>query len=342
MELVWPTEAYLPSYVAALERGWSANTLRDEAAREELAWIDRDPAGFLASMVDREAAGPPVTLPDGSQAPRLPGYRRWMWDGEFCGSIGYRWAPGTCALPAHVLGHIGYTVVPWKQGRGYATRALKLLLEDIRAEGMPWVELTTDPDNLASQRVITANGGVLVERFRKPAGYGDAEGLRFRIDLAPGADPDKAILDRMTRSFLQAFSPGEDGRVSLGLLRNLFLPEAVIIKACGPTPEVYSLEAFIAPREKLLNDGTLTEFREEEVTARTDIFGNMACRLSVYRKQGRLNGQAFATNGMKTLHFVRTSAGWRMSALAWDDERAGLTIPDRYLKAFPGTGHFPM
>jgi predicted acetyltransferase len=115
--------------------------------------------------------------------PRLPGYRRWMWDGEFCGSIGFRWQPGTSALPPHCLGHIGYSVVPWKQRLGHATRALALLLPDVRKEGLAYVELTTDPDNLPSQKVITANGGVLVKRFRKEPAYGQAEALLFRIPL---------------------------------------------------------------------------------------------------------------------------------------------------------------
>ena len=83
-----------------------------EAAREDLSRIYADAAAFLASMEDREAKGPPVTLPDGSTARRLPGFKRWLWDGEFCGSIGLRWQPGTTALPPHCLGHIGYAVVP--------------------------------------------------------------------------------------------------------------------------------------------------------------------------------------------------------------------------------------
>ncbi|HEX5727497.1 MAG TPA: GNAT family N-acetyltransferase [Longimicrobiaceae bacterium] len=184
MQLVWPAEHYLPSYVAALEQGWSPDTVRPEAtAREQLELIAKDPARFLREQVDPEAKGPPVTLPDGSTVPRLPGYRKWMWDGEFCGSIGFRWQPGTSALPAHVLGHIGYSVVPWKRGRGYATLALKLLLPEAKAEGLDFVEITTDPENVASQRVATANGGVLVERFVPTPHYGDGEKLRFRIDL---------------------------------------------------------------------------------------------------------------------------------------------------------------
>lgn len=183
MELVWPSEEHLASYVRALEQGWSPDNLRPEAAREQLERIARDPAGFLAEQVDVEAKGPAVTLPDGSTVPRLPGYHRWMWDGEFCGVIGFRWQPGTAALPPHCLGHIGYSVVPWKRRRGYATRALGLLLPDAGERGLPYVELTTDADNLASQRVIEANGGELVERFFKPAGYNGAESLRYRIAL---------------------------------------------------------------------------------------------------------------------------------------------------------------
>lgn len=182
--LVWPAEEYLASYVAALERGWSADNARREAAiAEELDAIARDPAAFVRSLVDREAKGPPILAPDGSTFPRLPGFRRWIWDGELCGSIGLRWQPGTSALPPNVLGHVGYAVVPWKQGRGYATRALGMILPDARAEGLAYVEITTNVDNLASQRVILANGGVFVERFTKLPQYGGDDGLRYRIDL---------------------------------------------------------------------------------------------------------------------------------------------------------------
>lgn len=183
MLLVRPAAAHLPSYIAALQRGWSPDNLRPEVAQEERARIEADADGFLAAFDDPEAKGPPVILPDGSTVRRLPGIRRWIWDGEFCGSIGLRWQTGTAELPSHVLGHIGYAVVPWKRGQGHATAALAQLLPEARALGLPHVELTTDLDNLASQHVILSNGGVLVARFDKPAAYGGAAGLRFRIVL---------------------------------------------------------------------------------------------------------------------------------------------------------------
>jgi hypothetical protein len=61
--------------------------------------------------------------------------------------------------------------------------ALAQLLPMARAEGLEWVDLTTDPDNIPSQKVITANGGTLIRRFTKAAAYGGAESLLWRITL---------------------------------------------------------------------------------------------------------------------------------------------------------------
>ena len=184
LHLVQPDLARLPAFAEAVERGWTPDNVRGEAGRLDfLARIAADPAAFLAAADDPDGTAGPIMLPDGREVERLPGFHRWLWDGEFCGQIGLRWARGTAVLPPHVLGHIGYAVVPWKRGRGYATAALRLLLPMAREVGLPYVELTTDPDNQPSQQVILANGGRLIELFVKPEAYGAAEGLRFRIDL---------------------------------------------------------------------------------------------------------------------------------------------------------------
>lgn len=181
MELVWPAAEYLAGYVDALRRGWSPDNLRPEVVQEQLARIADDADRFLAEQVDREGKGPRIILPGGGTVPRLPGYSQWMWDGEFCGSINFRWQPGSTELPPHCLGHIGYAVVPWKRRRGYATRALQLLLLQAANEGLAYVELVTDADNVASQKVVETNGGKLIERFNKPAAYGGVASFRYRI-----------------------------------------------------------------------------------------------------------------------------------------------------------------
>ena len=185
MSLVKPSVEYLGGYRAALTRHWSPNTMDPEAWQWELQRLDADPLAFLATQDDREALGGPLTLPNGTQAPRLPSFKRWIWDGEFVGLVSVRWQPGTPVLPPYVLGHVGYGVVPWKRGQGYATAALGAVLPEVSELGLPYIELTTDLDNVPSQKVITANGGQLVERFLKPAADGiDRPAVRWRIPLA--------------------------------------------------------------------------------------------------------------------------------------------------------------
>jgi len=115
-----------------------------------------------------------------------------MWDGEFCGSIGLRWQPGTDALLEYCLGHVGYAVVPWKQNRGYATQALREILLEAKAEGLRHLEICADPANAVSRRVIEANGGVLVEEFVTTAAYGGKRELRYRIDTQSASRPPAA------------------------------------------------------------------------------------------------------------------------------------------------------
>jgi predicted acetyltransferase len=184
VDLIRPAEQHLTSYLDALERGWLPNDSRPAAGAEDAHRINTEPQAFLDIHEDRTGQGPPVTLTDGSTVPRLPGIRRWIWDGEFSGSIGLRWQAGTPDLPPWCLGHIGYSVVPWKRNRGYATVALRDLLPEAREAGLPYVDLVTDLDNIASQRVIVSNGGVLVEEFTKPAALGAGSVLRYRIATA--------------------------------------------------------------------------------------------------------------------------------------------------------------
>lgn len=186
MKLVEPALEYLPSYAAALATGWSPNNVTNVSA-EQLAAIEGDATGFIAGLVKQ---GGTIKLPDGTIIPKLPFIARWMWDGDFCGSVSLRWQAGTDALPPHSLGHIGYAVVPWKRGRGYASEALRLILVEARSIGLGQIEITTDPDNRASQRVIERNGGRFVETFVNHH-YGPDPHFRYVVELNPAETRDR-------------------------------------------------------------------------------------------------------------------------------------------------------
>jgi hypothetical protein len=132
----------------------------------------------------------------------------------------------------------------------------------------------------------------------------------------------QAELDRLMDLFMASFTNTGGRRPELDVIRDLFVPEGRIIANVGDQPVIMDLDAFIEPRRKMLTDGTLTEFSEWEISERTDMFGSVAHRFSVYGKSGFRHGERFEGRGHKTTQFLRTPAGWRMCSMAWDDEPA--------------------
>lgn len=65
-------------------------------------------------------------------------------------------------------GHIGYAVIPSQRGRGYAKNMLKQSLGFAKAKGLNRVLITCDVNNIASVRVIEANGGVFENTTNEP------------------------------------------------------------------------------------------------------------------------------------------------------------------------------
>lgn len=77
----------------------------------------------------------------------------------YLGSVAVR--HGLTPFLLEVGGHIGYSVRPSARRRGVATEALRLVLPHAAALGIDPALLTCDVDNVASAKVIEANGGVL-------------------------------------------------------------------------------------------------------------------------------------------------------------------------------------
>ena len=89
-------------------------------------------------------------------------------EGQIVGSIGMR-------MSDNQTGHIGYWCASEARGRGITTRALRQLCRYALSElGLERLELITDSDNLASQRVARKVGfrreGVLRSHLRHPDG----------------------------------------------------------------------------------------------------------------------------------------------------------------------------
>ncbi|PSK66002.1 putative ribosomal N-acetyltransferase YdaF [Micromonospora sp. MH33] len=231
----------------------------------------------------------------------------------------------------------GCWLEPGAQGHGLVTRAAERIIDwAVEERGIARVEWRTKSRNARSiavaQRLGMSRDGTLRQV------YPDGEGGRIDLEVwsvladewrarragqprlarrGSRSAEVKAELDGLMATFLGAFANPGGTKPNIGAIEEVFIPEGMIISTVGETPVIYDLRQFVEPREKILTDGTLTEFREWETT---EIYGSIAQRFSEYRKSGYLNGEWFEGRGVKTTQFVRTPSGWKLSSLAWDDE----------------------
>ncbi|ARO24576.1 GNAT family N-acetyltransferase [Rhizobium sp. S9] len=182
--LLAPDLENLLGFEAALAAGWSPDPRRagDQAyIGGELQRLRQDKLKFLDDLSpgdrQRTVSGSPLTV-----------LLFWIWDGEFCGSINLRFLQGTEQLPPEVSGHVGYSVVPWKQRSGRATAALGLLLDVAAKQGLTRLVVLCDEDNDASRRVIERNGGQFFMRGPHPSDRPKRTKLYFW--LHPGPAPE--------------------------------------------------------------------------------------------------------------------------------------------------------
>ncbi|WP_349282496.1 hypothetical protein [Polaromonas hydrogenivorans] len=77
--------------------------------------------------------------------------------------------------------------------------------------------------------------------------------------------PVKAELDRLTMKFFHAMSFEFGEAPSHASIAALFIERGLLIINVGSTPEISSVQEFIAPREALVSSGMLTRFHESEI-----------------------------------------------------------------------------
>lgn len=252
---------------------------------------------------------------------------RWLvlaieYDGRVIGEALLKWASDTDRQ-----GEVGIAMHPDFQGRGLASEAVREMLRlGFDELGLHRITGVCVDANTASARMLERLGFQLEAHlihniFFKGEWTNQLVYALRDDDWRAGRLPvDETELDQAVATFFAAFTSGDDVLDRLEALRDLFLPEAVIVNTSGPEPVAYTVDDFITPRQKLLTDGTLTDFAEYPTGGHFESFGALAHWFGPYAKSGTQNGTSFKTTGMKSLQFAHTSEGWRLTAATWHDE----------------------
>lgn len=149
MQLVLPSLKYKESYIKALEDS------RNETGETQLNRpAENQSFEEFVQQLNDNAKG--INLPQGY----VPATMFWLIDkDEVIGRAQIRHELNDYLLKYG--GHIGFYIRPSKRRMGYGTKILELALIEAKKLSISKALITCDDNNVGSQRIIEANGGVL-------------------------------------------------------------------------------------------------------------------------------------------------------------------------------------
>jgi predicted acetyltransferase len=183
--LVAPAPRYRRSFLEALREGFRRGS-QPVAGAGRIRQLESDFEEYLREITDQ---GGTIRLPTGQIVPKVPYSVFWLIeDEEFIGEASIRHELNDWLLKEG--GHVGYGIRPSRRRQGYGRLILALALEECRKLDIERVLVTCDDGNVASARIIEANGGQLENVITDPAGRGRLR--RYWIALQPRSAPQSA------------------------------------------------------------------------------------------------------------------------------------------------------
>jgi hypothetical protein len=146
------------------------------------------------------------------------------------------------------------------------------------------------------------------------------------------ANDDRDVLQaRVTELYALISGPGDQPRDWLREAE-LFMPQAHMIRTVVgedgiARAEIIAATDYPANFERKMGG---RDFYEVEVHNRIEVFGNIAHVFSTYEAFEDEARTRFLKRGINSIQFYRVDGDWKIAGMVWDDEREGLTMPDRY------------
>ncbi len=152
---------------------------------------------------------------------------------------------------------------------------------------------------------------------------------------------DVDTVDHLVTSLYEVIS-GEAGKPrDWDRFRSLFLPDGRlgVVRPDSPAtkdePASKGDVVFLTPNMYVERDDPFFKangFFERSIANRVEAFGNLVHVWSTYEsRHAKLDSQPFA-RGINSIQIVHAQGRFWIASILWDEERPGLTLPEKYLK----------
>jgi hypothetical protein len=143
---------------------------------------------------------------------------------------------------------------------------------------------------------------------------------------------DKIEIDDLTRDYYKAISFRNEHAPDLSAVNILFYNEGILVNNSFRRPTGFSAASFVTALESEIAAGSMTQYLIHELHARTEIYGKLAQRISVYEYDLGEETSGRLPKGVNYIQFVKNDDNWRILSMAWYDENENNLIPAEYLR----------
>lgn len=139
-------------------------------------------------------------------------------------------------------------------------------------------------------------------------------------------------LDYLTKDFYKAISFSHAEAPDFAPVKILFYGSGILVNNSFNTPITFTAESFIEAMESQVAEGNIEQFMEREIFSKTEIFGKVAQRTSVYEYNFADHELQKLPRGVNFIQYVQIEGNWRILSMAWFDENENHLIPSNYLQ----------
>jgi len=138
-------------------------------------------------------------------------------------------------------------------------------------------------------------------------------------------------IDFITEDFYESLSFMDGELPDLETVRSLFYGDGLLINNSSGQAVKYTAESFIKEIEEQIEDGWLLQFMQRELYSKTEIFGRVAQRTSVYEYSYSYYETDNLPKGINYIQFIQDGDNWRITSMAWNDESENYRIPSEII-----------
>lgn len=139
-------------------------------------------------------------------------------------------------------------------------------------------------------------------------------------------------INDLARDFYKAVSFRNEKAPDLSQLQILFYGDGILVNNSFQHPIGFTTESFVSALESDIAEGNMDQFIQHELHARTEVFGKLAQRISVYEYNLGEETSGRLPRGVNYMQFIQVDGNWRILSVAWCDENEDNLIPQEYLR----------